>query len=105
MNLFTSVDSLFASLFLITTALSAAYLIGYTVKLPQKDVHTVNNSIFSNALITAFFIAMMFPTAFFCLKEFYATSASIAVMAGVVCACLTFMSKRARVVLQQQYWL
>lgn len=105
MNLFSSVDMLFASLFAVATTLSAGYLIGYTLRLHLKDAHTVNNSIFSDGLIGLFFVILMVPTAFFCYKELFATAASVAIMGGVVCTCLSYMAKRGRIVLQQNYWI
>ena len=105
MNLFSSVDSLFASLFIAVTLVSVVMLTTHTVKLHKKDVYTVNNSIFSTGLIGTFFLLTMIPVIVFSLKEMPATAASIAVMAGVVSANLQVMANRGRKILHTVYGL
>lgn len=95
MNLFSSVDTMFATFFAILTVTSVIALVGYTATLSKKDLRTVNNSIFSSAVLSLFFVAMMIPTVGFCYHGMFATAGMCMVMAGVVCTCLSYTSKRA----------
>lgn len=103
MNLFSSIDSMFATFFALVTVGSVIGLTYYTFSLSKKDVTTVINSQFSSAVIGLFFVAMLIPTFGFCFKGLYATGAMCMVMAGVVSMCLEYMSRRAALVLNVHF--
>ncbi len=108
MNLFPvtpSVDTLFASGFLVLTLASLCFITATTVNLSRQSIQDVALCVFSDKIIGAFFAAVVIMAFVFLFKwQFIYTTFSLILLASVSAASLSWMSKRAHRILIARGW-